>query len=95
MNGYQPYYYPVNNYRQYPTSEIIAHQMPAMLYPQLKNPTLNAVRPFVNYGLQEAKYTSYKHALEEIAAIAYLLGKGFNPQTAHQIVESWELNEYF
>ncbi|MCP3738062.1 hypothetical protein [Rossellomorea sp. BNER] len=64
-------------------------------YKDLKHETLNAVKPFVDYGLKEAAYTSYSHALTEVAAIAYLLGKGCDPQTAYTTVESWEKNEMF
>ncbi|WP_374721047.1 hypothetical protein [Peribacillus tepidiphilus] len=99
MNQYQQPYYsnnPYDQFPQYPYSEIMAHQMPKqMLYPHFKNATLTAITPFVNYGLKEGKHTSFKHALEEVAAMSYLLGKGFDPQTAYLTVESWELNEYF
>lgn len=99
MNHYQQHYYPVNPYGQfpqYPYSEIMAHQVTKkMLYPHFKNTTLAAISPFVTYGLKEGAHTSYKHALEEVAAMAYLLGKGFDPQTAYLTVESWEINEHF
>lgn len=65
------------------------------LYLHLKNPTLQAVKPFVNYALQEAKATSYEHAITEVAAMTYLMGMGFDPQTAYFTVESWEVNETF
>ncbi len=65
------------------------------LYPQLKSQTLMTVQPFVGYGLEEAKHTSYRHAMMEVAAISYLIGRGFHPKMAHQIVESWEVNEHF
>ncbi|RBP96291.1 hypothetical protein DFO70_10195 [Cytobacillus firmus] len=64
-------------------------------YRDIKNETLMIVKPFVNYGLTEAKFTSISHAMTEVAAIAYLLGKGYNPQTAYKLVESWEVNESF
>jgi hypothetical protein len=64
-------------------------------YMHLKRPTLNLVRPWVRYGLNEAKYTSMEHAMTEVAAITYLIGKGYDQQTAHYIVESWEKNEQF
>ncbi|MDQ0213995.1 hypothetical protein J2S13_000390 [Oikeobacillus pervagus] len=66
-----------------------------MLCRNLQSETLNAVYPFVNYGLQEATYTSFSHALTEVAAISFLLGKGYDPHTAHKMVESWEKNEMF
>jgi hypothetical protein len=64
-------------------------------YMHLKRPTLNLVRPWVRYGMNEAKYTSMEHAMTEVAAITYLIGKGYNQKDAHYIVESWEKNEQF
>ncbi|TYR80504.1 hypothetical protein FZC66_09000 [Priestia megaterium] len=61
----------------------------------LKQETLSKVNPWVQYGLNEAQKTSIPHAMMEIAAITYLMGKGYDPRTAHQIVESWEVNEMF
>lgn len=51
-------------------------------YGGVKSETLRTVIPFLNYGLQEATMT-------------YLLGKGYDPQTAFKTVESWEVNERF
>ncbi|WP_257351662.1 hypothetical protein [Pseudalkalibacillus decolorationis] len=62
---------------------------------QLKHHTLHTLEPWIQYGLQEAKFTSYSHAMLEVAAISYLIGRGYNPRVAHQIVESWEVNESF
>jgi hypothetical protein len=56
---------------------------------------LSKVEPFVQYGLNEAKFTSYLHAMREIAAMSYLLGKGYDPKMVYQTVESWEVNETF
>jgi hypothetical protein len=96
---YQMPYYPPQQtgaYPQYPQSEMIAHQqIKQPLYPQLKDQTLNVIAPFVQYGLKEAKNTSFAHALQEVAAMTYLIGRGLDPQTAYAIVESWELNETF
>ncbi|MGG3572500.1 hypothetical protein ABES80_08375 [Bacillus gobiensis] len=61
----------------------------------LKRETLCQVQPWVHYGLNEAQFTSVPHAMTEVAAIAYLMGKGYDPRTAHRIVESWEVNEVF
>lgn len=61
----------------------------------LKRETLRIIKPFVEYGLKEAAFTSYEHALTEVSAIAYLLGKGFDPEKAYKTVESWEVNESF
>jgi hypothetical protein len=56
---------------------------------------LGAIAPVVNYGLQEAGFTSVQHAMYEIAAISFLMGQGYDFQTAHMIVESWEVGEAF
>ncbi|MDM5188420.1 hypothetical protein QUF99_14170 [Bacillus sp. DX4.1] len=61
----------------------------------LKQPVLNFVKPWVDYEMKEAKHTSPQHAMTEIAAIMFLIGKGYNPTIAHYIVESWEKNEQF
>ncbi len=55
----------------------------------LKYETLTVVEPWVRHGLQEAYAISTEHALREATAITYLVGKGYNPAVAHQIVESW------
>ncbi|MEH7379963.1 hypothetical protein V7138_05720 [Bacillus sp. JJ1533] len=62
---------------------------------QMKFIVLNAVQPIVQYGLKEAQYTSYNHAMREVAAISYLMGMGYQPMQARQIVEFWEVNETF
>lgn len=62
---------------------------------QLKQLTLTTVEPIVQHGIREAQYTSVPHAMRETAAITYLIGRGYDPQTAHQMVESWEVNEQF
>lgn len=48
----------------------------------MKHMVLQAVEPVAQYGLKEAKYTSYAHAMREVAAISYLMGKGYSPQIA-------------
>lgn len=70
-------------------------QNPMLHQNQLKNQTLAMVEPWVKYGLNEAKNTSYMHAMTEIAAVSYLMGMGYPPKTAYQLVESWEVNEKF
>ncbi|PLR95333.1 hypothetical protein CVD19_15025 [Bacillus sp. T33-2] len=61
----------------------------------LKQETLSRVQPWVQYGLYEAQKTSFPHAMTEVAAIAYLMGKGYDPRLARQMVESWEVDEMF
>lgn len=53
------------------------------------------VNPLVDYGLNEARFTGIAHAMTQVALIAYLMGTGYDMQTAHRIVESWEINETF
>ncbi|MEH6993874.1 hypothetical protein V7075_14350 [Neobacillus drentensis] len=65
------------------------------LYPHLKTHVLDSIAPFVKYKLEEAKHRSYAHALQEVAAITYLMGNGMDPQPAYLTVESWEINEMF
>ncbi|WP_416825968.1 hypothetical protein [Ectobacillus polymachus] len=94
VQSYQPYpLYP----RQVPTEPSHQHAQQAVgtHYQSWKAPVLQSVAPWVQYGLKEAQHTSVHHAMTEVAAIAYLLGKGIDPQTAHYIVESWEKNEHF
>lgn len=102
MDYFYPYHvtYPtvqhVRQFPQYPQSEMwTEQQIKQPLYPHLKPQVLAAIAPFVEYGLKEAKAVSYEHALQEVAAITYLLGKGMDPQTAYLTVESWEIDEMF
>ena len=97
-HNYRSYYQPryPSQFPQYPESEILSNQqIKQPLYPDLKSQVLNIIAPFVKYGLEEAKDTSYAHALQEVAAMTYLIGKGMDPQTAYLTVESWEVNEMF
>ncbi|TBL68571.1 hypothetical protein [Paenibacillus thalictri] len=55
----------------------------------LMQETLAAVEPWVRHGMWEAQKFGTEHALREAAAITYLIGRGYPPQQAHQIVESW------
>ncbi|MBZ5751064.1 MULTISPECIES: hypothetical protein [Metabacillus] len=94
MSYYQPQH--VSQFPQFPQSEMWAKQLIKQpLYPHLKPQVLNYIDPFVKYGLKEATATSYEHALQEVAAMSYLLGKGMDPHTAYLTVESWEMNEMF
>ncbi|WP_223292241.1 hypothetical protein [Salipaludibacillus neizhouensis] len=97
----------MHHYNNYPSSpnphygNLVQHSYhnpqpyPAQQIQQLKQHTLSMVEPFVQYGLQEAQVTSHLHAMREVAAISYLIGKGYDPQTAYLTVESWEVNEVF
>lgn len=60
-----------------------------------RSQVLGAIGPIVIYGLQEAGFTSLQHAMYQVAAISFLLGQGYDIQTAHMIVESWEIGEAF
>jgi hypothetical protein len=86
----------IPQFPQYPQSEQWAgHVVKQPIYPHLKPKVMKKIAPFVNYGLNEAKATSFEHALQEVAAMAYLMGKGMDPKTAYLTVESWEVNEKF
>jgi hypothetical protein len=61
----------------------------------MRSQVLGAIAPVAYYGLEEAAYTSVQHAMYEVAAISYLLGRGYDFQTAHMIVESWEVGKAF
>ncbi|PZE22834.1 hypothetical protein [Paenibacillus xerothermodurans] len=56
---------------------------------------LSAVAPAVLHGLYELPRTSPEHALYQVSAISFLMGRGFDFPTAHHIVESWEDGEAF
>ncbi|MBU5267324.1 hypothetical protein [Virgibacillus proomii] len=71
------------------------NQNPHHYSQHLKQNVLTNIEPIVQYGLKEAQYTSYSHALRESSAISYLMGAGYDPMIARQIVESWEVNETF
>ena len=61
----------------------------------IRNQVLAAVQPVVMYGLYEMQKTSVQHAMFEVAAITYLMGRGYDYLTAHRIVETWEVGEAF
>ncbi|WP_128894860.1 hypothetical protein [Longirhabdus pacifica] len=56
---------------------------------------LDQVSPWVEYGMKEAKKTSYKHAMTEVGIISYLLGMGYDPKTAYNLAEQFETNETY
>ncbi|MDQ0273288.1 hypothetical protein [Cytobacillus purgationiresistens] len=55
----------------------------------LKQQTLHTISPAIKHGLREAQQLGFQHALTEAVAIGYLMGKGYNYETAWQFVESW------
>ncbi|MDR4211213.1 hypothetical protein FO586_34095, partial [Bacillus thuringiensis] len=68
-----------------PTQQQIQQVVGTQFLP-FKKPVLDFGKPWVDYGLNEAKHTSHEHALTEVAAIMFLVGKGFNPTIVHYIV---------
>lgn len=72
--GIIPLYYPYHS-----------HHLPH----NLQHETLTVVEPWVKHGIKEAHAISLEHALREAASVTYLIGKGYHPTVAHQIVESW------
>lgn len=92
----------MNQYPGYPMNPHLPN--PYMMDPYMANPhttmmnphhLLMMVRPLVEYGLKEAEFTSVRHAMIEVALIAYLMGMGYDMHSAHRIVESWEIDERF
>ena len=79
---------------QEPTQQQI-QQAVGTHYLYLKDPVLQIVRPWVQYGIQETQHNPIPHAMTELAAIMFLIGKGYDQQLAHYIVESWEKNGQF
>ncbi|WP_245592285.1 hypothetical protein [Ectobacillus panaciterrae] len=79
---------------QEPTQQQIQHAV-GTHYLYLKDPVLQIVRPWVQYGIQETQHNPIPHAMTELAAIMFLIGKGYDQQLAHYIVESWEKNGQF
>lgn len=84
-----------HHYYQWPSYPFYEPFQPANRDQSLKYHTLSMLEPLVQYGLKEAQTTSMPHAMREVAAISYLIGKGYDPKTAYQMVESWEVNEMF
>lgn len=84
----------MNNYNYFQNPYHV-NQNPHHSHHHLKQMVLSTVAPIAQYGLKEAQHTSYIHALNEVAAITYLMGMGYDPMVARQIVESWEMNETF
>lgn len=50
------------------------------------------LQPAVRHS-QRAVRTHPRHALTELALVAYLMGMGFDHKAARAIVESWETDE--
>lgn len=56
---------------------------------------LSQLRPAVQRGTQNLRAASPRHAMTELALTAYLMGMGFDCNTAQVIVEAWEKDEIF
>lgn len=61
----------------------------------LRNYVLSSVEPVVGHGLYEMALTSPSHAMFEVAATSFLMGRGYDFRTALRLVESWEVSESF
>lgn len=63
----------------------------------LSKQVLTEVRPLVGYAgyEQQKEGASLSHTIYEVAAIAYLMGRGYPFTQARRIVESWEAGEHF
>jgi ABC-type phosphate transport system permease subunit len=73
-----------NGYYQNPLPR--AYSMP---YSNLGQQTLNVISPAISHGLREAQHLGFQHALTEAVAIGYLMGRGYDYNTAWKTVESW------
>jgi hypothetical protein len=61
----------------------------------LAQETLTAIDPAFRHGLKEISITPLPHAIKEAAATSYLIGRGYDYNTAHNIVESWWKMGYY
>jgi hypothetical protein len=61
----------------------------------LAQETLSAIDPAFKHGLKEISITPLPHAIKEAAAVSYLIGRGYDYNTAHNIVESWWKMGYY
>jgi hypothetical protein len=55
---------------------------------------ISQVQPIVENGINELVSSGLRQEMTQVALIAYLMGKGFPAQTAYQMVESWDLNQF-
>jgi hypothetical protein len=55
----------------------------------LARETLSVIDPAFKHGLTKMSIIPLPFALKETAAISYLMGKGYDFNSAHGIVESW------
>lgn len=78
----QQYYVPYDDYESMDPSW---YQRPDSLQQQV----LHSIDPAVSHGLREAQHLGYKHALTEAVAIGYLMGRGYDFDSAWKTVESW------
>lgn len=78
-------------YPMYQTSNQIYNcEMNKLYYniiPQLK--------PLIEYEIKEADEHNIEYAITESVLTAYLMGMGCCLERAHQIIESWEINDKF
>lgn len=71
--------------------------MPADWGQPMAQQVLRLVEPVVRYAAyeQQVEGASIRHTIREVAAIAYLMGRGLPFPQARRIVESWEIDEKF
>ncbi|WP_105614355.1 hypothetical protein [Vallitalea okinawensis] len=56
---------------------------------------LSQLQPVVDYGLQESNDSGLCQGMMEVAIVAYLMGRGYDCETAQDIIKFWEKNEVF
>lgn len=71
--------------------------MPYGYMPPVAREVLRRIQPVVRYAVyeQQVEKAGLGHTIREVAAIAYLMGRGYPFAQARQIVESWEIDEKF
>lgn len=64
---------------------------------ELRSPQylLNQLQPVVDYGLEESNDRGLCQGFMEVAIVSYLMGRGYDCETARDIVQFWEKNEVF
>jgi hypothetical protein len=77
----------------YPSSPYQGQSSP--IAGDLARETLSAIDPAFRHGLNELSITPLPHVIKEAAAISYLIGKGYDYNTAHQTVECWWKMGYY
>ncbi|MGM9987072.1 MAG: hypothetical protein ACI35O_07565 [Bacillaceae bacterium] len=58
-------------------------------YFNLGQQTFDVINPVITHAILEVQESGYQYALTEAVAMGYLMGKGYDYNTAWNIVKSW------